>query len=248
MLELGKLRWVLLPSVFALGQGACGGSTQDESVRDAGADGGAQSGTGGQGGAGGGVSGSSAGGTGGASGSAGNSGNAGTAGTGGTCGELGGSCGPDGVSCDPDPDCCGCMYVCRGGHWETGLCPPCAAPPTCPESAPVNGAGCDVCMQGPCVYDACASTSTRQTATCDAGRWTVASTSCAERCGYTDASLPCAAGQVCVIPGARGNQPTCLDNPCGSAPLSCACAGSLCDIGYCESAANDFVYCTCPAC
>jgi hypothetical protein len=228
--------------VFALGQGACGGSTEDQSVRDAGTDGGA----------GGSTSGGSAGvggGSGGASGSAGSSGSAGVAGTGGTtCGAPGGACAPEGASCDPDPECCGCTYVCRGGHWEVGLCPPCAAPPACPESPPANGAACDVCTQDPCVYDSCASTSTRQVATCDAGRWTVSSATCPQRCGYADASLPCAPGQVCVIPGALGPQPTCQDNPCGAAPLSCECAGVLCDVGYCDSAVNDFVYCVCPNC
>jgi hypothetical protein len=244
-------RLLLLSVVFALGQGACGGSTEDESAQDAGTDGGgAQGGSGGKGGASGSTSGgSTSGGSAGSAGSAGTSGSGGTAGTGGTaCGDIGGSCSPEGASCDPDPDCCGCTYVCRGGHWEAGLCPPCAAPPGCPESAPLNGAACDVCTQDPCVYDSCASTSTRQTATCDGGRWTVSSTSCAEPCGFTNASLPCATGQVCVIPGALGPQPTCQDNPCGSAPLSCQCAGSLCDVGYCESAVNDFVYCVCPNC
>jgi len=249
--ETNRRAALLLSVVVAIGQGACGGSTEDESVRDAGTGGGAQGGTGAQGGA------SGSGGTGATSGSGGSAatsgsggiaGSAAVAGTGGTaCGESGGACAPEGVTCDPDPECCGCTYVCRSGHWEVGLCPPCAAPPPCPESPPMNGAACDVCTQGPCIYDTCP-TDTRQVATCDAGRWTVSSTSCPQRCGYTDASAPCAAGQVCVIPGALGPQPTCQDNPCGSAPLSCECAGSLCDVGYCDSAVNDFVYCVCPNC
>jgi hypothetical protein len=220
-----KLAAVALTLALA---GACGGKQTSDPTPSTG-------GTGALGGTG----------TGGATGGTGGTGAISSGGTGGSASCVSnGACSPEGDSCTP-PGCCQCSYSCIGGKWQIAACPGCLAP-TCPTTQPADGAPCDECQHPvgtPCSYGKCAAQ-----ATCDGKTWHLIETPCPppEPCG-TDGTCP--AGQLCLYPGGLGDPPHCADNPCAQTePVSCACAGSLCIVGYCANATPQAVYCDCPNC
>jgi hypothetical protein len=115
--------------------------------------------------------------------------------------------------------------------------------PTC---CVVSDAGCTLAGSDP-IGDPCTGW------TCSGGG--MLASSCPDYCPGGDAAAPtcatgadCASGQVCFnespleVPDGR-----CVGNPCGTAPLTCSCAASLCNgimtgIGAC-GIGNGQVYC-----
>jgi hypothetical protein len=61
--------------------------------------------------------------------------------------------------------------------------------------------------------------------------------------------LTCEEDQICVEESYwKTTDFRCVENPCGSAKLSCDCAASACDVGTCNSVAERKVSCVCLAC
>jgi hypothetical protein len=118
----------------------------------------------------------------------------------------------------------------------------------CPMFPPSAGAPCP-CDGQECPYDQCPEDGPLTTATCAAGVWSLQSASCLGACGSTQ----CTPGFVCLhhVGGPIGTMPEeCVPDPCGSSPLSCSCATSLCPTGEgftCAVMGGDLV-CGCPLC
>jgi hypothetical protein len=113
----------------------------------------------------------------------------------------------------------GCVY-----QDDCGLLP-------CPQAAPKNGSACSS-SNGTCYYEDCAGAG-RSLATCVAGTWRVESAACSSfRCEAPNTEgggLTCAAGQVCVITTSTSFNvtPACVDQTCGTRPMSTACIEGL---------------------
>ncbi len=188
----------------------------------------------------------------------------GAAGAGGlSFGGTGGSCPAvqpvEGKACDSPwnqhcdyPSACdaggSCSAQCIAGKWFVD-CPACGAAPACPKSAPTNGSAC---AQGPrytCVIKPCNVDDNFVAATCDHGVWSIDSRICVGvECMGGEDIPPCPAGDVCVHgPSCDfAMQPVCQPNPCTSAPLSCACAKSLCGNYVCGTTGKGYVNCQPP--
>ena len=156
-----------------------------------------------------------------------------------------------------DPCSCLCAegmvegdYVCRGGCLEplpdaaAGDGPSDSRPPSdlstadatgdvppavgCPQRPPVAGDPC--VLSASCRYYDCAGAG-RTTASCDGSRWNVRSQACAAfRCD----TGPCAPGEICVLFASGAILPRCVANPCGSGPITCACARTVCNAADCH--------------
>ena len=77
---------------------------------------------------------------------------------------------------------------------------------------------------------------------------TVPLSACGEEeilCGH---DLTCQEGEVCVHNGDSDVEYRCVENPCGSDELSCACAQEACGGSTCRSAEGHNVSCYCLAC
>ena len=99
---------------------------------------------------------------------------------------------------------------------------------TCPASPPQAGrAPCGVPRI--CSYLECGGVG-EITATCGlGGTWSVASAPCAAfDCPMTSPQTRCNPGQLCIRQSSGVETAVCVSNPCGSAPVSCACAARLC--------------------
>jgi hypothetical protein len=219
------------------GSGNVGGTSGSGGASTGGA---AGNGTGGNatGGAGGSAGSPGSGGSGGATGSGGSTSTGGAGGAsgvgggpdGGACPATqpgaGSECEPDGLSCTYGDPCCPTTANCSGGHWIV-LTPACVAP-MCPDELPEHGKECDRCrVPAECPYDRC-NGDAFYTARCNAGgNWVVTSTPCRFACG--DEGLECDRDELCVkTDQTLGPTFSCEKNPCGTQPVSCACADSLC--------------------
>lgn len=56
--------------------------------------------------------------------------------------------------------------------------------------------------------------------------------------------------EICLVKsGGAVTQPTCIANPCGTAPLDCTCAASACGGSLFQcSVTGQTLNCTCPTC
>ena len=101
----------------------------------------------------------------------------------------------------------------------------------CPRAAPKNGSTCSS-ANGTCYYENCAGAG-RTLATCSAGSWQVQSAACSSfACQAPDTEgggLTCAAGQVCVVTTDTSFTvtPACVDQTCGTGPMSTDCIKGL---------------------
>jgi len=113
----------------------------------------------------------------------------------------------------------GCAY-----QDDCGLLP-------CPQTAPKSGSACSS-SNGTCYYEDCAGAG-RSLANCVAGAWQVEAAACSSyRCEAPNTQgggLTCAAGQICVITTNTSFNvtPTCVDQTCGTRPMSTACVEDL---------------------
>jgi hypothetical protein len=115
----------------------------------------------------------------------------------------------------------------------------------CPTLAPNTGDPCSapglVCPVPVCCGG---------TATCTGSTWQVEGGACSQPCLSCPGTIGCEAGAVCVDNplggGVSTGQPhyNCALDPCGGAPLSCACAQPLCESGPCAQASGFSVTCT----
>jgi hypothetical protein len=126
--------------------------------------------------------------------------------------------------------------------------------PACAQIPPSNGTPCGP-VDYPCFYQDCAGDG-RTLATCSGGTWTVETTACSsvtcEGVGVSPAEITCATGQVCVRTSTSNVvftlKPTCVENTCGSNPISPACLTGLSGICSVEvSASGGSIYCVVPS-
>jgi hypothetical protein len=111
----------------------------------------------------------------------------------------------------------------------------------CPLLAPNDGDPCDapglMCYVALCCGG---------TATCDGAVWHVVENLCGHVCPAPcpGTTLDCDENDLCVNnPIGGGDNPpephyNCAENPCGAEPLSCACAGFLCQVGPCAGTSS----------
>jgi hypothetical protein len=135
-----------------------------------------------------------------------------TAGTGG--GGAGGVAGGGGADAGPASDAGGDA---TGGGGNAGIL-------ACPDTPPLQGTSC---AGQTCVYEDCAGAG-RTVAQCHppgSFELTLVITCTPATCAGATAS-PCPMGSLCLKKPVNGAlTPTCLTNPCGRGPITCACAG-----------------------
>jgi hypothetical protein len=103
----------------------------------------------------------------------------------------------------------------------------CSSP--CPAAAPRAGESCSCAAR--CHYYDCGGRG-RVTATCGgASGWQTSEIACA---AYRCASIPCAAGEICIVSIGGAAIPRCVKSACGSGPVTCACAQSVCPSPGCS--------------
>jgi hypothetical protein len=123
----------------------------------------------------------------------------------------------------------------------------------CPKAPQADKSACGP-VDHPCIYDDCAGKG-RTLATCAGGTWSTQTTACGaatcEGVGVTPSSVTCSPGQVCVRTSGSNVvtkvKPTCVDNTCGTNPISVDCLGGV--SGACEvqsSATGGSIYCVLP--
>lgn len=97
--------------------------------------------------------------------------------------------------------------------------------PTCPQEPPTDGDACDGSLS--CFYDDCPD-GHRTSAGCVGGVWSVETgTSCTVRCtGPYGNGMTCQGGEVCLVSVGGTLNIMCLENGCGSSPVSASCAGN----------------------
>ena len=162
--------------------------------------------------------------------------------------QQGTSCAPDGLACTFGSACCGPEAFCMNGTWFIAA-PNCPVPQGCPPSPPADGDAC--CgFQPSCAWDECNTVGQIQ-ASCDngTGKWTVSTTPC-DNAGPICGGKPCNPSEICVeYQGGAGITYSCQADPCGSSPLSCGCAASLCAPPQsCLVADSKHLTCTCDLC
>jgi hypothetical protein len=96
------------------------------------------------------------------------------------------------------------------------------AGPRCPTSLPPAGTECRDLGGIQCFYEDC-STHGRTSATCPAGVWESHSSPCGPAICQHGANCP--VGQICMQNVGGAVTTLCMDNPCGTGPVSCACLG-----------------------
>jgi hypothetical protein len=114
----------------------------------------------------------------------------------------------------------------------------------CPDVAPQAESSCTQ-ENLSCFYEDCAG-SGRTAATCTSGSWSLATSACSS---FSCTSETCAPGQVCSITTGGTQFGMCIDNPCGSGPITCECVAPNCGAGQCT--VNPFsggVQVTCNTC
>lgn len=117
------------------------------------------------------------------------------------------------------------------------LAPQASAP--CPSVPLKNGAACKV--RGECTYIDCAGAG-RVTVRCNGTKASVEALPCsAYRCGGVG-GIDCTGDNLCVERSSGSRDVQCAANPCGKAPLTCDCAGRLCEGAAC-SISGAFVRC-----
>lgn len=198
-------RWVfaVLLGSFAIACGSSEGDTSGGSGGSGGNGGGSGASTGGS------ASGSSPGGSGGSMATGGTAGSAGTAGSGGSV-ATGGASGNTG----------------SGGSAGTGGSAGASA--QCPESPPSDGSPCVAAGQA-CHYQDCAGAGLT-TAQCVSASWVVETSAC-DTFLCSGAGDECSAGQICSIMQGGAIFSECVENPCGTGPVTCACAAPSCPGG-----------------
>jgi hypothetical protein len=119
----------------------------------------------------------------------------------------------------------------------------------CPAEFPGKGTPCAVPADVQCAvaFSCCG-----LFATCQGGIWTVSTPDCHQACVPCgpDPDFACSVNALCVVHQGLETTYTCSANPCGSEPVSCACASSVCEGGTrnCDSAQGSTVTCACPSC
>jgi hypothetical protein len=192
--------WALCASALTFGCGSSEGG---------GAEGG--SGTGGAMGGGAGSSGAGSSGTGGSSAGGGGTDDGGAAGAAGAAGSTGGAAAGSSGS--------GGAAGSAGSGGSGGS----SVQADCPATPPANGAGCSD-QYVSCYYENCAADG-RTVARCTGGSWDVRSSACDT---FTCYSETCAAGQICSVTAGGALFAECIDNPCGTGPITCDCVNPTC--------------------
>jgi hypothetical protein len=109
----------------------------------------------------------------------------------------------------------------------------------CPKVPLKNGAACK--EPGECTYVDCAGPG-RVTVRCNGSKVNVETLPCGPfRCGGVG-GIDCDGDTLCVERSSGYHDFKCVANPCGKAPLSCECAGSLCP-GHSCTMHGTFVKC-----
>jgi hypothetical protein len=96
--------------------------------------------------------------------------------------------------------------------------------PSCPATPP--GASSCASNAQECFYEDCAGVG-RSVATCTNGTWSVQRAACgAVECSAYPASKSCASGQICSVSEGGALLASCIENHCGTGPVTCECAAS----------------------
>ena len=208
------LKALVPAAVGALALSACGGETFQSA------------GTGGSAGSSGGTAGSSGSSGGGAAGSGGTAGGGGSGGA--DCPGIAPTpdtdC-PQGLHCSYEAGCCSDEYACTEGSWEYQGCIGPDVEPSCPPSAPGNGAVCNLCFDlAKCDYDECETVGMKATATCDGDSWSTT-------------VEPCGDPYVCEYGssfGAQFDKSCSKETDCAALPILADCCGTPLILGINE--------------
>jgi hypothetical protein len=93
----------------------------------------------------------------------------------------------------------------------------------CPPAPPADAAAC-ASMGLTCTYQDCGGDGVTS-ASCDAMAWDVS----VQECGTLDCGgQTCGLGQLCRERASGAYLVECVDNPCGTGPITCECAGAVC--------------------
>lgn len=96
--------------------------------------------------------------------------------------------------------------------------------PPCPIAAPASATSCASNGQV-CFYEDCSGAG-RSVATCRIGTWTVDVGPCeAVQCAYP-ANMTCPSGQLCSVAVGGTLTVRCVENSCGTGPITCDCVSS----------------------
>jgi hypothetical protein len=144
----------------------------------------------------------------------------------------GSACGSAELECTYG-ECCPTHASCAGGVWQVSAAV--CEPAQCPVDPPAHGASCECATGLSCAYDRCTITGLSVSATCVNELWSIAEEPCPSvECG----SILCPPTELCVFlhyQGVLGYDYLCAPNPCAGAPVSCACASSVCGTGDCTT-------------
>jgi hypothetical protein len=109
----------------------------------------------------------------------------------------------------------------------------------CPPVPLKDGAACKA--RSECTYVDCAGPG-RVTVRCNGSKVSVETLPCsAFRCGGVG-GIDCTGDNLCVERSSGYHDAKCVANPCAKAPVSCQCAGNLCEGASC-SVDGTFVHC-----
>ena len=119
------------------------------------------------------------------------------------------------------------------------------APAECPQTAPADGSPCDMAGQS-CYYQDCAGAGL-STAQCVSASWSVKTSACATfSCsGIGD---QCTAGQICSVTQGGAIFATCMENPCGTGPVTCDCVNPGCAACNVSAYTGSGITVTCNTC
>ena len=121
----------------------------------------------------------------------------------------------------------------------------CISSLTCPQARPTaDGALCGDYNGSTCVYQDCAGLG-RTEANCLGGTWRITTIACDSTKCAGNATLYCAAGEICVRTTSSGGAymvtPSCIKNTCGAFPVSLQCIQGL--SGSCSVASDVEIDC-----
>jgi hypothetical protein len=95
----------------------------------------------------------------------------------------------------------------------------------CPAVPPADEAACSSAMR--CYYPRCEDEGNVVTATCAGAAWSVSTDTFACE-GLVCPGGSCGETQLCLDRSQGAEMGDCVDNPCGTGPLTCACLEEIC--------------------
>jgi hypothetical protein len=115
----------------------------------------------------------------------------------------------------------------------------------CPQNPPTDGSPCTQAGQS-CYYQDCAGAGL-SAAQCMGASWTVETSACASfACsGFGD---ECMAGQICSVQQGGAIFAECMDNPCGTGPVTCDCVSPGCGTCNVNAYTGSGITVTCNTC